>query len=118
MLLAPVALAPHPARLVPGVALAARDFGHEVHPVETGPRRRLGLQLADIETAGGLVRDDAVRHPLLADARGQGARVDAGDRDDAARLEPAVEVLGGAVVRRGRDRRAQDATAHARARRE
>ncbi len=62
------------------------------------------------------MRDDAVRHALLADARGQRPRIDAGDGNDAARLQPLVEVLGGAIVRRIGDIGAQHAAAHARAR--
>ena len=57
---------------------------------------------------------DGVGHALLADERGQRARVDAGDADDAARLQPLVEVPGGAVVRRIGDVGLEDAAAHAR----
>ena len=64
------------------------------------------------------MRYDAVGRALFADAGGERARVDAGDGDDAALLEPAVEVLGCAVARRAGDRRAQNATAHTRTRRE
>jgi hypothetical protein len=40
------------------------------------------------------MRDDGIRHALVADQRGQRARVDAGDADDAARLQPGVEIPG------------------------
>jgi hypothetical protein len=62
------------------------------------------------------MRDDGVGHALLADAGGERARIKAGDADDAARLEPAVEVIGGAVVGRIGDRSTQHAATHARAR--
>ena len=116
VLVARIALVPDPAHLVPGVALARGHVGHEIHADETGPRLRFGLELVDVELARGLVRDDAVRHALLANARGQRARIDARDADDAAGLQPRVEMLGGAIVRRLRDVGAQHAAAHARAR--
>src|SRR3712207_8508875 len=53
--------------------------------------------------AGRVVGDDRVRHAVLADQRREGAGVDAGDADDAARLEPGVEVAGRAPVRRVAD---------------
>ncbi len=62
------------------------------------------------------MRDNGVRHSLVADARGQRTRVDAGDGDDAAALQPRVEVSRRAVVRRIGDAGAQHAAAHARAR--
>ena len=46
------------------------------------------------------MRDDRVRHAFFADQRGQRARVDAGQRDDAAPLQPLVEMTGGAIVGR------------------
>src|ERR671926_137494 len=44
------------------------------------------LQGVEIEVAGRIVGDDGVRHAALADQGGEGARVDAGDADDAARF--------------------------------
>jgi hypothetical protein len=44
------------------------------------------------------VRDCRVRHALLADEGGERARVDAGERDHTAPLQPLIEVAGGAVV--------------------
>ena len=46
------------------------------------------------------MRNHRIRHALGADQRGQRPGVDAGQADDAARLQPLVEVIG--------DRRAQD----------
>ncbi len=46
------------------------------------------------------MRDNGVGHALLADQRGQRAGVDARQGDDAALLQPLVEVAGGAVVGR------------------
>ena len=67
-----------------------------------------------VEIAVGRVRDDAVGHAVLADAGGQRAGVDAGDADDVALLQPGIELLGGAVVRRVGDVGAQHAAADAR----
>jgi hypothetical protein len=58
--------------------------------------------------------DHRIRHALGADQRGESAGVDAGQADDAARLQPLVEMLGGAVVRGIGDRGAQDHAACAR----
>ena len=58
--------------------------------------------------------DDGVGHALVADERGQGAGIDAGKPDDAARFQPLVEVARGAVVGGLGDGRAHDAAAHAR----
>ena len=58
--------------------------------------------------------DDGVGHALFADQRGQRARVDAGNADDAARLQPGVEMFGGAVVGRVGDVGLEHAAAHAR----
>ena len=52
--------------------------------------------------------------PFCADQAGQRARVDAGKADDAARLQPQVEMAGGAVVGRVGDVGPEDAAAHAR----
>ena len=64
-----------------------------------------------------LVRDHGVGHALLADQRGQRAGVDAGEADDAARLQPVVEVARRAIVRRRGDVGVQDDAAGARRRR-
>ena len=115
LLLPAVALAPQPARLVPGVALAGGDLGHQVHALEPRPRPGLAQQPIQVERAGRLVGDHPVGHAFLADAGDQGARIDPRQGDDAARLEPAVERLRRPVVGGLRDRRAQHAAAHARA---
>ena len=46
------------------------------------------------------MRDHGVRHAVDANQRGERAGVDAGETDDAARLQPVIEVFGRAVVRR------------------
>ncbi|MGY4301907.1 hypothetical protein ACVWXN_010002 [Bradyrhizobium sp. i1.4.4] len=66
-----------------------------------------------VELAVPGMRDHGVGHALAADQRGQCAGVDAGQADDAAGLEPGVEMLGGAVVRGIGDRGAQDHAARA-----
>ena len=70
-----------------------------------------------VELAVPGVGDHGVGHALAADQRRQRPRVDAGEADDAARLQPLVEMLGGAVVRGVGDGRAQDHAARARRRR-
>ncbi len=99
VLLAAVAFAPDPLGLVPGKTLAGRHLRHKVHAFEAGPGAGFFFQRVEIEFAGRVVRDHSVGHPLLADQRGQRAGVDAGEPDNAARLQPVVEVLGGAIVR-------------------
>ena len=81
---------------------AARHHRHEVHADEARPLPRFLLQRVEIELAVGRVRDHGVGHALGADQAGQRAGVDAGEADDAARLEPVVEMARGAVVRRMR----------------
>ena len=65
-----------------------------------GPGGGLALQRLEIEDAVRRVRDDGIRHAVLADQRGQRARIDAGNGDDAARLQPGIEVLRGAPIGR------------------
>ncbi len=55
------------------------------------PFARPGLQRFEIEDAGRRVGDDAMRHAVLADFLGQGARIDAGNADNAARHQPVIE---------------------------
>ena len=112
-----VALAPLPRRLVPGKALAARHHRHEVHADQARPLARFFLQRVEVELAAGVVRDHGVGHALLADERGERAGVEAGQPDDAARLQPLVEMAGGAEVRRLGDVGAHDDAARARRRR-
>ena len=99
-----IAFVPGPRRLVPGKALRACHHGHQVHADEAGPILRLFLERGHVELARWLVRDHCVRHAFDADQRGERARVDAGKPDDAARLQPIVEVFGRPVVRGLRDR--------------
>src|SRR5581483_8674380 len=113
MLLPPVALAPGPQRLVPGVALPGRHLWHQIETEEARPRPGLALEPVDVELAGRLVSDHAVGHARLADARGQGTRVHAGDGDDAARLEPRIKSLKRAIVGGPRDVGPEHAAAHA-----
>ena len=62
------------------------------------------------------MRDHRVRHALFADERCKRPRIDAGEADDTARLQPIVEAAGGAVVRGRGDVRMQDHAAGAGAR--
>ena len=54
--------------------------------------------------------DHAIGHALVADQSGEGAGVDAGEADDAARLQPFVEMAARAVVGGLGHRRLDDAT--------
>ena len=97
-----VALAPFPRRFVPGEALAACHHRHKVHADEAGPFTRLLREGIEVEFSVRPVRDHRVRHPLLANKRGQRAGIDAGESDNAARLQPLVEMAGRSVIgRRG-----------------
>ncbi len=97
--------------------MPAGHHRHQVHADQAGPGRRFFLERGKIEFAVGRVRDHGIGHALDADQRGQRAGVDAAKPDDAARLQPVVEVAGGAVVRRRRDGAVQDDAARARRRR-
>src|SRR5690606_37794400 len=95
--LAGIAFAPHPAHLVPRVALAGRHLRHEVKPHETRPGPCLRLQLLDVKDPRRLVRDDRIGHALSANPCGQRPRIDPANRYDATPLEPSIEMLNRAV---------------------
>ena len=115
--LPPKAFFPLPRRFVPGEALARCHHRHQVHAFEAGPFARLFFQPVQVELAVSRVRDHGVGHAALADQRGQRAGIDAGKPDDAACLQPLIEMPRGAVVRRVGDGGAQDHAARARRRR-
>jgi hypothetical protein len=94
------AFAPHPGGLGPARGLAGRGVPGEIKPLEPAPFGGLCGQRLDVELAGRIMRDDRVRGAVLADPGGQCAGVDARKPDDAAGLEPGVEMSGGAVVGR------------------
>ena len=79
---------------------------------------RLALERFEIEVAGRLVGDDRIRHALFANERGERAGVDAGKPDDAAALQPGIEMARGAIIRRLGDGGMQHHAARARRRRE
>ena len=110
-------LVPLPRGFVPGKTLAGGDHRHQVHAFEAGPFAGFFLQPVQVEHAVLGVGDHGVGHALLADQRGQCPCVDAGQADDAARLQPLVEMAGGAVIRGIGDSSAQDHAARARRRR-
>src|SRR5476651_2221979 len=98
MVLPRVALAPKPRRLVPGKPLYTRDHRHQIHAHKPWPRACFLLERCEVELAGRLVSDHGVRHSLFADERGERARIDTGQSDDATRLEPLIEVARRTVV--------------------
>ena len=79
-------------------ALGERNVLGQIHADEARPLGGLRLQFRHIELAPGMVRDDAVGHAILTDAGGECAGVDPRQADDAAGLQPLVEMLGGAIV--------------------
>src|SRR5262249_44959298 len=85
-----IALAPGPPLLVPGVALSGGDLGHQVEAQESRPRLGFQRELVAIEAARGFVRNATVGHAMLADAAGEGARIDACKGNDASALEPRI----------------------------
>ena len=89
-----------PDLFVPVHALGEGDILGEVEAFEAAPGLGHGDQLLHVELALGVMGDDAVGHALVADEVGEFAGVDAGEPDDAAGLQPLVEMLGGAVIRR------------------
>ena len=113
-----IAFAPRPRRFLPGEALAGRDHRHEVHADQPRPGLGLAFERVEIEAAGRLMRDHCIRHAVAADESGKRARIDAGKPDDAAALEPGIEMPRGAVIRRRGDGRVQDDAAGAGRRRE
>ena len=64
IVVAAVALAPFPRRLVPGEALAARHHRHQVHADQARPLARFLLERVEIELAVRRMRDHRVRHAL------------------------------------------------------
>src|SRR5579862_799157 len=113
-----VAFVPNPGRFVPGKTLAGGHHRHEIHAEEAGPGFGLALERFDIEAAGRLVGNDRVRHAFFANEGGERAGVDAGKPDDAAALQPGIEMFCGAIVRRLGDGGMQHHAARARRRRE
>ena len=112
-LLPAISLAPPPPGLVRAVALAAGDVLGEVEADHAGPSGGLALQRGEIELAVWRVRDDRVRHALVADQRGESARIHTADGDDAARRKPRIEVLRRPIIGRLGDLAPQHAAAHA-----
>ena len=60
-----------PARLGPGIGLAAGHVFGQIHTIEAGPRFGFGNERVDIELARRLVADHAVRRAFIADASRQ-----------------------------------------------
>ena len=85
-----------------------REFTRSLKFASMTPIPLSALQGDNVEDPVGRMRDDRVRHALVADQGGQRPRVDAGNADDAAALQPGVERPGRAVVGRLGDRRMDD----------
>ncbi len=95
-----IAFVPDPGRLGPGRGLARSDLPGQIETDKAAPGGGARLQRADIEAAVRRMREHRVGHALVADERGQRARVDAAHGDDAAPFQPGVEMHGRAMVRR------------------
>ena len=105
-----------PHRFVPFVGLAAGDFFGEIHPLETWPGMRSGVEGRDVEPPLGIVSDDAVRRSEIANTPRQSPRVDPRDPDESMGSEPGGERLRRAIARRFGGRCTQDEPAHRRGR--
>ena len=112
-----IALVPAPWRLVPGEALATRHHRHEIHADQTGPLLRFFLERGKIKLAIRRMRDHCIGHAVDTNQRGERARIDPGQPDDAAGFEPVVEIAGRPIVRRRGDCAVQDDAARTRRRR-
>ena len=67
-------------------------------PTRPGQCGGLGLERGNVEHAVGRMGDHGIGHALVADIGGERARIDAVEADDAAGLQPLVEMAGRAVV--------------------
>src|SRR5437016_1340381 len=95
-----IAFTEPPGRLVPAVGLAAADLERQIHAIESRPCRRLALESCDVKSSVGGMGDDAARRAAVADPPGEAPRIDPCEADEIARLEPGIEMLGGAPARR------------------
>ena len=112
-----VAFVPRPAGLVPLVGLGAGDVPGEVHPFQTGPGPGVVDQVADREIAVRRVPQHRVRRAAVAQAPGQAAGVDAGNRRQAVAVQPGVQMPVAAIVGRIGDIGAEYAAQRRRGRR-
>ena len=83
-------------------------------PSRPGHSRASSFSAVQIELAVLGVRDHGIRHALAADQRRQRPGIDPRKADDAARLQPLIEMTRGAIIRRVGDGCAQDDTARPR----
>src|SRR5690606_38976090 len=112
-----IAGAERPECLIPVIGLTGRDLAGEVHALDAGPGARLGHGRLDVDSAVAGMADDTVGRTDVADAAGELPRVDSGDAGQVLELEPAVEMLRRAEVRRLGDVHPQDDGARGRRRR-
>ena len=112
-LAAAVAALHRPGRLRPIGSLAARDRRNEVETLHRGEGGGARLQCLAVEPPLRIVGDDGVGHAVVADEGCERPRVDPGDADDAARLQPGVEMARRAPARRVGDGRGDDRAADA-----
>src|SRR5439155_10250593 len=78
------------------------------HADEPGPGAGLRGERRDVEPARRLVRNHGIGHAGFPDEARERAGIESSKPDDAAALEPLVEVTGGAIIRWRGDRCPQD----------
>ncbi|QTK80940.1 Thioesterase [Agrobacterium tumefaciens] len=94
-----IALVPDPRRFGPGGGLAGGGFDGEIKAHKAAPRLGFRFQRFDIEDTVRIMGDNGVRRTVFADPCRQGAGVDAAEADDAAGLQPGIQMLDGTEVR-------------------
>ena len=94
---------PGPFRFIPAIALPAGDILGQIHAFQPGPASGFGAQRRDIKLPIHAVAQNAIGRPTIADARGQGAGVNASKPRDAVGNQPGMQMPRGAVIRRFRD---------------
>ena len=86
-----VATVNRPCGLGPLVWFDARHLTGQVHAFESRPLRRGPLQMGEVVTAVGRESYAPLGRPSVADTADQAARVDSGDPDEMAILQPLVQ---------------------------
>src|SRR5690606_32611151 len=94
-----IAICERPWRFLPCEALSDRNVLGEIEVFEAAPRCSAGLERVEVELAARIMRDDCVLRSAFADERGQRTGIDTGEGDDAAMLEPCVQIFRSAEIR-------------------
>jgi hypothetical protein len=89
--------------MVPVIAPRRANLWNEVHAFEAWPNSRHRPKPVNVEFAIWRMRDSRIRHAIFTDKSGKRSRVEPAKADDAAILEPCVEIALRPVVRRPRN---------------